>query len=104
MHPEISRFPSLHFYNGKLLNGNLMSTKSAPFHETNGLGPYVFFDVVDGKELHGRNSGNQSLYNECEVDAAVELLRFFKRRYIFLLSILYRFCTPFIKYCFSIFT
>ncbi|XP_019193568.1 PREDICTED: uncharacterized protein LOC109187727 [Ipomoea nil] len=81
MHPEISRFPSLHFYNGKLLNGNLMSTKSAPFHETNGLGPYVFFDVVDGKELHGKNSGTQSLYNECEVDAAVELLKFFKRRY-----------------------
>lgn len=86
MHPEISRFPSLHFYNGKLLNGNLMSTKSAPFHETNGLGPYVFFDVVDGKELHGKNSGTQSLYNECEVDAAVELLKSFKRRYIFLLS------------------
>nr|GMC77348.1 putative helicase magatama 3 [Ipomoea batatas] len=81
MHPEISRFPSLHFYNGKLLNGNLMSTKSAPFHETNGLGPYVFFDVVDGKELHGKNSGTQSLYNECEVDAAVELLKSFKRRY-----------------------
>ncbi|VFQ65565.1 unnamed protein product [Cuscuta campestris] len=81
MHPEICRFPSLHFYSGKLMNGILMSTKSAPFHETNVLGPYVFFDVVDGKELHGKNSGAMSLYNECEVDVAVELLRFFKSRY-----------------------
>ncbi|CAH9118726.1 unnamed protein product [Cuscuta europaea] len=81
MHPEICHFPSLHFYSGKLINGNSMSTKSAPFHETSVLGPYIFFDVVDGNELHGKNSGAMSLYNECEANAAVELLQFFKRRY-----------------------
>ncbi|KAL2319095.1 hypothetical protein Fmac_032971 [Flemingia macrophylla] len=41
MHPEICKFRSLHFYDNKLLNGSQMSNKSAPFHQTKGLGPYV---------------------------------------------------------------
>ncbi|XP_031256131.1 uncharacterized ATP-dependent helicase C29A10.10c isoform X2 [Pistacia vera] len=81
MHPDICRFPSLHFYESKLLNGEQMSAKSAAFHVTDGLGPYVFFDIIDGQELHSKNSGAFSLYNEHEADAAVELLRFFKKRY-----------------------
>ncbi|CAN1306121.1 Helicase SEN1 [Linum perenne] len=81
MHPEICRFPSLHFYEGKLLNGEKMSAKSAPFHETEGLGPYVFYDVVDGQELRGKSPGTMSLYNEHEAEAAVQLLKFFKQRY-----------------------
>ncbi|KAL5758782.1 hypothetical protein ACOSP7_021393 [Xanthoceras sorbifolium] len=81
MHPDICRFPSLHFYESKLLNGEQMSTKSASFHGTEGLGPYVFYDIIDGRELHGKNSGAFSLYNEHEAEAAVELLRFFKKRY-----------------------
>ncbi|XP_075666212.1 uncharacterized protein LOC142636030 isoform X1 [Castanea sativa] len=81
MHPEICRFPSLHFYDRKLLNGDKMSSKSAPFHEIEGLGPYVFYDIVDGQEHRGKNSGALSLYNEHEADAAVEVLRFFKKRY-----------------------
>ncbi|XP_059288718.1 uncharacterized protein LOC132042120 isoform X1 [Lycium ferocissimum] len=81
MHPEICRFPSFHFYDGKLVDGDQLSSKVASFHGTKGLGPYVFFDVVDGKELHDKKSGTLSLYNECEADAAVEVLRFFKRRF-----------------------
>ncbi|KAF7814641.1 helicase SEN1-like [Senna tora] len=81
MHPEICKFPSLHFYDGKLLNGNHMPSKSAPFHQTKCLGPYVFYDITDGQELHGKNSGALSLYNEHEADAAVEILRFFRKRY-----------------------
>ncbi|KAL8136950.1 hypothetical protein V2J09_002951 [Rumex salicifolius] len=81
MHPEISYFPSVHFYDGKLLNGIQMSSKRAPFHETEALGPYVFYDVVDGQEMHGRNSGSSSLCNEGEANAAVETLKYFKSRY-----------------------
>nr|GEU89716.1 putative P-loop containing nucleoside triphosphate hydrolase [Tanacetum cinerariifolium] len=79
MHPEICRFPSLHFYDGNLLNGDGMSSKEKLFHKTEGLGPYLFFDITDGQELHGKNSG--SIYNECEADAAVELVKFFRKSY-----------------------
>lgn len=58
-----------------------MSSKSAPFHQTEGLGPYVFYDIIDGREAHGKNSGAMSLCNEHEADCAVEILRFFKIRY-----------------------
>ncbi|KAI4355924.1 hypothetical protein L6164_004648 [Bauhinia variegata] len=81
MHPEICKFPSMHFYDDKLLNGSQMSNKSASFHQTKCLGPYVFYDVVGGQELRGKNSGSLSLYNEHEADAAVEVVRFFKKRY-----------------------
>lgn len=81
MHPEICKFPSLHFYDNKLLNGCQTSSKSAPFHQTKGLGPYVFYDITDGREVRGKNSGAMSLCNDQEADAAVELLSFLKKRY-----------------------
>ncbi|KAL8458916.1 hypothetical protein ACS0TY_036417 [Phlomoides rotata] len=81
MHPEICHFPSWHFYEGKLLNGDHMSSRAASFHETSCLGPYVFFDIIDGQELRGKNSASLSLCNEYEADAAVEVLQFFKKRY-----------------------
>ncbi|KAK1275909.1 putative helicase MAGATAMA 3 [Acorus gramineus] len=81
MHPEICRFPSLHFYENKLRDGVLMASKSATFHENICLGPFVFFDIVDGHEYHGKDSGCLSLCNDSEADAAVEITRFFKKRY-----------------------
>ncbi|XP_030546834.1 uncharacterized protein LOC115752685 isoform X1 [Rhodamnia argentea] len=81
MHPEICQFPSSYFYDGKLLNGDIIDERSVSFHQTKGLGPYIFYDIVDGVEMHGENSGASSLCNEREVDAAVELLSFFKRRH-----------------------
>lgn len=74
----------MHFYDSKLMNGETMSSKSALFHETEGLGPYVFYDIIDGQELRGKSSGALSLYNEHEAEAAVELLQFFRRRYSFI--------------------
>ncbi|CAN6182813.1 unnamed protein product [Urochloa humidicola] len=81
MHPEISRFPSLHFYENKLLNGAEMAEKSASFHNHDYLGPYMFFDITDGRELCGRTAATQSLRNEFEADAALEILTFLKKRY-----------------------
>ncbi|GAB4849929.1 hypothetical protein Ancab_029229 [Ancistrocladus abbreviatus] len=81
MHPEICRFPSLYFYDGKLLDGVPLLSKMAPFHRTKGLGPCIFYDVVDGQERCGKNSGASSLYNEGEADTAVEILRSFMKRY-----------------------
>lgn len=87
MHPEICQFPSTYFYDGKLLNGDIIDERSASFHQTKGLGPYIFYDIVDGMEMHGENSGALSLCNEREVDAAIELLRFFKRRCVLSIKI-----------------
>ncbi|XP_014758454.1 uncharacterized protein LOC100835663 isoform X3 [Brachypodium distachyon] len=81
MHPNISRFPSLHFYENKLLDGVQMAEKSAPFHEHNHLGPYMFFDIADGRERSGTNAATQSLCNQYEADAALEILSFLKNRY-----------------------
>ena len=78
MHPEICRFPSTHFYDSKLLNGALMPSKSTPFHQTPSLGPYMFFDVTDGRENHGKRQSTLSLYNDSEADMAVEIIKYFK--------------------------
>lgn len=51
MHPDISRFPLLHFYENKQLDGAQKTEKSAPFHDHSCLGPYMFFDIVDSREL-----------------------------------------------------
>lgn len=80
MHPEISRFPSLHFYENKLLDGAEVADKSALFHFHECLGPYMFFDIADGREHCGRNAATQSLCNEFEADTAIEILSFLKNR------------------------
>ena len=80
MHPAISRFPSLHFYENKLLDGVEMAEKSASFHDHDYLGPYMFFDIADGREHCGRNAATQSLCNDFEADAALAILTFLKKR------------------------
>ena len=64
MLPEICQFPSLHFYDSKLMNREKMSNKSASFHEIGVLDLYLFYDIMDGQELCGKkkiNSGASSL-------------------------------------------
>ena len=56
MHPDISRFPSLHFYENKLLDGAQKAEKSDPFHDHRCLGPYMFFDIADGREHAGTSA------------------------------------------------
>ncbi|VAI34004.1 unnamed protein product [Triticum turgidum subsp. durum] len=81
MHPDISRFPSLHFYENKLLDGAQKAEKSAPFHDHSCLGAYMFFDIADGRERSGTSAAAQSLSNQFEADAALEILSFLKNRY-----------------------
>ncbi|XP_057825136.2 uncharacterized protein LOC131037116 isoform X2 [Cryptomeria japonica] len=81
MHPEICCFPSAHFYDNQLKDGGIKESRSAAFHENFYLGPYLFYDVVDGYEESGRSIRSQSLCNEAEVDVVLEILRFLKSRY-----------------------
>lgn len=71
MHPEISKFPSKEFYNGRLLDGESMaSLRAKPWHRSAILGPYRFFDVqgVQQSATHGH-----SLVNIAETEMALKL-------------------------------
>ena len=71
MHPEISRFPSNTFYDGRLLDGPSMANlRKRPWHQSDILGPYRFFDV------HGQQQNaprGHSLINIAEVEVALKL-------------------------------
>ncbi|MCJ1448723.1 MAG: DEAD-box type RNA helicase [Stictis urceolatum] len=73
MHPDISRFPSMAFYDGKLLDGsNMANLRAQPWHEDKLLGPYRFYDVA-GK--HENAPKGHSLVNKSEVEVAIELYK-----------------------------
>ncbi|KAG0553297.1 hypothetical protein KC19_12G000100 [Ceratodon purpureus] len=78
MHPEIRRFPSAHFYNNQLTDGLAEGSRKAPFHNEWCFAPYVFFDVVDGRQRIGSSN---SLCNDAEADAALKICRVFQQRY-----------------------
>ncbi|KAG6555775.1 hypothetical protein Mapa_003016 [Marchantia paleacea] len=82
MHPEIREFPSAHFYDNLITDGpGLKGSRKAIFHRESYLGPYVFFDVVDGKEGGRGNSASQSISNEAEVEVVLQLYLTLKKRY-----------------------
>ena len=83
MHPDICEFPSRHFYGNQLQNGLTMEvSRKAAFHGDKYLGPYVVFDVVDGHERVKHGSSTQSLCNEAEVNAALDIFKNLKARYV----------------------
>lgn len=70
MHPEISSFPSRQFYDGKLVDGSgLENLRRKPWHSSQLLGPYRFFDV---KGVSSRG-GAHSLVNHDEIRVALQL-------------------------------
>lgn len=74
MHPEISSFPSKAFYDGKLLDGpGMLPLRTKPWHMSDILGPYRFFDVEGTQQSAPRG---HSLINVAEIEVA---LRLFKR-------------------------
>lgn len=71
MHPEISRFPSLTFYDGKLQDGaGMASLRTRPWHQSELLSPYRFFDV---QGMHQNAARGKSLVNYAEVQVAMQL-------------------------------
>jgi predicted DNA helicase len=72
MHPAISAMPSKLFYDGKLTDGpDLNKLKVAKWHKNPLYGPYVFFDVLEGKE---QQSKSFSIFNSEEACVAVWLV------------------------------
>ncbi|KAL1970385.1 hypothetical protein VTN77DRAFT_5545 [Rasamsonia byssochlamydoides] len=71
MHPEISRFPSITFYDGRLQDGpNMGKLRNRPWHESTLLSPYRFFDV---QGLHQSAPKGHSLVNMAELHVAMQL-------------------------------
>ncbi|KAM0748942.1 hypothetical protein T439DRAFT_291165 [Meredithblackwellia eburnea MCA 4105] len=70
-HPQISQFPSNHFYAGKVKDGpNLLELKRAPWHRDPLLPPFCFYDVESSERHEGR-----SLVNDGEVKVVLSILR-----------------------------
>jgi DNA polymerase III delta prime subunit len=80
MHPDISAFPSAHFYSSKLLNGpNVAFENTRPWHGqfNNLLGPCRFFDIPTGKEqVRTFSSGKlgKSMMNDLEAKITCSLI------------------------------
>lgn len=71
MHPEISRFPSAAFYDGRLQDGpNMERLRVRPWHQSTLLTPYRFFDV---QGLHQSAAKGHSLVNLAELRVAMQL-------------------------------
>lgn len=73
MHPDISRFPSKEFYQGRLKDGPSMAEKSTrPWHASDLFAPYRFFAVQGKME---RSKSTMSYQNRHEADEAARLVR-----------------------------
>ena len=71
MHPEISLFPSNTFYDAKLLDGpGIAKLRTRPWHQSEILGPYRFFDVQGTQQSAPRG---HSLVNMAEIEVALKL-------------------------------
>lgn len=71
MKPELSQFPSMNFYGGKLLNGrNVCSSGKKVGASMMGRSIYTFFQI-NGKERHSRSG---SIENEAEANAVAEIV------------------------------
>ncbi|UNI24349.1 DEAD-box type RNA helicase [Purpureocillium takamizusanense] len=79
MHPEISMFPSREFYEGQLRDGqDMFQLRQKPWHGSELLGPYRFFDVEGVQEKGHRG---QSLVNIKELEVAMQLYDAFSKKY-----------------------
>jgi senataxin len=71
MHPDISAFPSAAFYEGRLLDGdNMADLRKQPWHASDLLAPYRFFDV---QGQHQAAPKGHSLINLAEIEISMLL-------------------------------
>ncbi|KAL4805801.1 SEN1 N terminal-domain-containing protein [Aspergillus unguis] len=71
MHPEISMYPRRAFYEGRLQDGpNMAQLRTRPWHQSELLSPYRFFDV---QGLHQSATKGHSLINLAELKVAMQL-------------------------------
>ena len=77
MHPEIRRFPSAYFYDNQLTDGLAEGSRKTRFHDEWCFAPYVFFDVVEGRQRIGSSN---SLCNDAEADVALNICRALQQR------------------------
>ncbi|OQR90681.1 hypothetical protein ACHHYP_05326 [Achlya hypogyna] len=70
MHPSIAQFPSAMFYDGQLTHGG--RPRGRPYHARPELGPYVFYDIVQGEQ--SKAEGSTSYRNLPEVEFIVSLV------------------------------
>ncbi|KAK9470014.1 SEN1 N terminal-domain-containing protein [Dipodascopsis tothii] len=79
MHPEISRFPSLEFYKGKLIDGDGMAARTArEWHASELFTPYRVFDVRSREE---QSAATKSYYNRTEALVALAIYEKLTRTY-----------------------
>ncbi|KAI8632947.1 SEN1 N terminal-domain-containing protein [Xylariaceae sp. FL1651] len=79
MHPEISLFPSQEFYERRLVDGGDMAQlRHQPWHQSELLGPYRFFDV---KGIQEKGRRGQSLVNLEELKVAMQIYERFSLDY-----------------------
>ncbi len=79
MHPEISLFPSQEFYERRLVDGDDMARlRHQPWHQSELLGPYRFFDV---KGIQEKGHRGRSLINLEELKVAMQLYERFTLDY-----------------------
>jgi len=68
MHPQISQFPSSKFYQGDLHDApGILEARTAEWHALRLFGPYVVYDVTDGKATQA----NSSWVNETEASLSL---------------------------------
>ncbi|KAI0785263.1 SEN1 N terminal-domain-containing protein [Abortiporus biennis] len=79
MHPDISRLPSNLFYEGRLIDGPDMLTKTQkPWHTHPKFGPYKFYNVSRGQEEPG---ASRSIVNRSEIQVAIALYNRLKQEF-----------------------
>lgn len=79
MHPDISVFPNRYFYDGRLNDGpDNAHLNTRPWHQTQMLAPYRFFDIPGQERNKVKKSGDlgTSKSNEMEARSCVSLVSF----------------------------